>query len=300
MPYPTLPAPAPGEVLLICTCYARGRPQWGEVIRALGGPGQDGVLTLGGGDVRLRLAEHPGWDHLYGGHLPALLPEDGVRPPVAVVVDISAVYREHAVLLVDLREIPGRGARVPADRLGHVLTELLDGSLRFDQLVYGMDRLGVYQGDGGAPATPTPTTVVRGSFPQLPVDTETLLVRTDFTDDRGWRALIDALGEPNEYGWFPAGADLDSDDEVGLSALVVDDHRFTDLQPGQVPALVPPDEHTTMVALADTSTLADPAHPLLVVDLYDTPGQATRIPLTEAGLMAANLEIANMDFADFV
>jgi hypothetical protein len=202
------------------------------------------------------------------------------------------------VLLVDLQDIPGRGVRVEADELGRVLTELLGGSLRFDELVRGMDRFGTYHGDGGAPATPTPTTVVRASFPQLPASETTLLVRTDFTDDQGWRALMGALGESDENGRLPESEA--SYDHIDLSAFVVDDRAFEHLQAGQVPALVPPDEHTTMVALADAASMADPAHLLLVVDLYDTPGQAARIPLAEAGSMAVNLEIANMDFADFV
>ncbi|GAA4639699.1 hypothetical protein GCM10023196_102370 [Actinoallomurus vinaceus] len=298
MPYPKLPAPAPGEVLLICTCYEEDKARWGEVLGALRGRQDGDAVVLDDGGVRLRLAEDPGWDYLQGGNLPALVPEGSAAPPIAAVVDIPVVYGGAAVLLVDLREIPGRGVRVPGDDLGRVLAALLGGSLRFDELVHGMDRFGVYQGDGWAPAIPTPTTVVRASFPRLPATEMTLLVRTDFTDDRAWRALVDALGEPDEDGGFSAGEGLS--DRVELSAVVVDDREFEHLQPGQVPALVPPGEHTTMVALADAATMADPAHPVLVVDLYDTPGQVTRIPLAEAGSMAANLEISNMDFADFV
>ncbi|MDX3225971.1 DUF6924 domain-containing protein [Streptomyces sp. ME19-01-6] len=298
MPYPKLPEPEPGEVLLICACYEEGRAQWDGVLRALGGRRDGQVVALGDGGVRLRLAEHPEWDYVHGGNFPALVEEGGAAPPVAVVVDIRAVYGGDAVLLVDLRDIPGRGARVPTDGLGPVLADLLVGSLRFDGLVRGMDRFGIYQGDGGTPAVLTPTTVVRASFPPLPATETTLLVRTDFTDDRGWRALVDALGKPDEGSGGPTGEEFYED--VELSALVVDDRRFEHLQPGQIPAVVPPDEHTTMVALADAVTLADPAHPLFVVDLYDTPGQAARIPLAEAASMAVNLEIANMDFADFV
>ncbi|MGP3973109.1 DUF6924 domain-containing protein [Streptomyces sp. 8N114] len=296
MPYPKLPVPAPGEVLVICACYEEGRAQWDEVLRALGGRREGDTVALGDGGVRLRLAENPRWDFLHGGNFPALVGE-GSAAPLAVIVDISAVYGSPDVLLVDLRDIPGRGVRVPAMALGHVLTELLGGSLHFDDLVRGMDRFGVYQGANDAPAVPTPTTVVRTGFPRLPACDVTLLVRTDFSDDRGWRALLAALGESDGDGQLPMGEEFS---DVDMCALVVDDRRFAHLQPGQVPALVPPAEHTTMVALADAATMADPAHPLFVVDLYDTPGQATRIPLAEAGLMAVNLELANVDFGDFV
>ncbi|MFI6493308.1 DUF6924 domain-containing protein [Streptomyces sp. NPDC050564] len=71
-------------------------------------------------------------------------------------------------------------------------------------------------------------------------------------------------------------------------------------EPGQVPALVPPEEHTTLVALVDARTFAEPGRPLTVVDLYDTPGHSAVLPCREVGSMACNLEIGDMDFDEFV
>jgi len=297
MPYPKLPAPAPGEALLTCACYEQDTPLWNGVLRALGGRRDGDVLALADGSVRLRLARHPGWGSLHGGNVPALLPESCEAPPVAVLADTAAVYGGHLLLLVDLRDVPGRGVRIPADRLASVLRSVLDGSLRFDRLVRDMDRMGIHGGDGGAPATPTPTAVVRRTYPQLPAGDGTLLVRTDFADGAGWQSLLDALGERDEDGLF-TGEGLTEGPE--LFADLVEGPEFAHLQPGQVPALVPPATHPVMVVLADAEALADPAHPLLAVDLYDTPGQAARVPLAEIGSMAVNLEIANMDFGDFV
>ncbi|MER6810023.1 hypothetical protein ABT299_12150 [Spirillospora sp. NPDC000708] len=300
MPHPRLPAPAPGEVLLVCTSYEDGKARWGGALTALGGRREGDTVTLDGG-VRLRLAEHPGWDYLHGGDFPALAAADGPAPQVIVHADIPVVFGGDDPLVVDMRDVPGRGVRVAANDLGRVLADLASGALRFDELVQGMDRCGRYRGDGGAPETPTPTAVVRTSFPRLPAGGGTILVRTDFLDDAGWRALLGALPDPEPDG---EPEDGEYGDHVDLDPVVVDDPAYADLQPGQVPALVPPgrspDGHTTMVALADAEALADPARPLLVVDLYDTPGQVARVPLDEAGSMAANLEIANMDFADFV
>lgn len=87
--------------------------------------------------------------------------------------------------------------------------------------------------------------------------------------------------------------------EPSLTSLVVDDRAFESLQPGQTPALVPLGTQFTMVALADAVTMADPARPLLVVDLYDTPGHAIRVPLNVVRAMACNLEISNMDFYEY-
>lgn len=298
MSYPMLPIPAAGEVLLVSTCYEDGSARWEQVLQTLGGHRDGDVLVLADEGVRLRLVENSLWDSLYGGNFPALVPT-GSQAPVVALADIPAAYGGGAVLLVDLREIPGRGVRVPTESLDRVLAGLFAGTLRFDELVEGMDRYGDYQGEGEVPATPTPTDVIRTSFLQLPAIEATLLVRTDFNDEHGWRALLEGLGELDDENRTHVDFDELDEGDAGFEALVVDDREFESLQPGQVPALVPPKADVTMVALADAVTLADPDVPLLVVDLYDTPGQAIRIPLAEAGSMAANLQISNMDFAEF-
>ncbi|GAA3793955.1 DUF6924 domain-containing protein [Streptomyces chiangmaiensis] len=129
-----------------------------------------------------------------------------------------------------------------------------------------------------------------------------MLVRTSFDDEAGWRALLDDLGGVDEDGWV--GADQDPDeidvDNYPLTALVVAHRAFEGLLPGQVPAMMPSEEHTTLVALADARTFAESGRPLTVVDLYDTPGQPAVLPCRMVGSMACNLEIGNMDFHEFV
>ncbi|AEW99682.1 DUF6924 domain-containing protein [Streptantibioticus cattleyicolor] len=302
MSLPLLPPTAPGEALLVGTSYENGTARWGALPNEIGGRREGGVITLGDGGVRLRLVEDPAWDFIHGGHIPALVPDGDHVPPVAVLADIPVVHGGDGPLLVDLAGIPGRGARVPSERLGEILSAVLGGELAFDDLVRGMDARGMYQGDYGRPAFPTPTSPVRPSFPSLPSTDGTLLVRTSFDDEEGWRALLDELGGTDEDGWV--GTDLDFDEidveHYPLTALVVDDRAFEGLLPAQVPALVPPDEHTTLVALADARTFTEPGRPLTAVDLYDTPGHCAVLPCRDIGSMACNLEIANMDFQDFV
>ncbi|MFF7190661.1 DUF6924 domain-containing protein [Streptomyces sp. NPDC008222] len=302
MSFPQLPQPAPGEVPLICTCYEDDKALWGSLLDEIGGRREDDALVLGDSGVRLHLVEGSGWNYLHGGNVPALVPGADLVPPVVVLADISVVYGGDGPLLVDLGAIPERGVRVPSARLAEILAALLGGTLTFDDLVRDMDNYGKYQGDGGRPAFPAPTTPTRRSFPALPSTDAVLLVRTSFDDEDGWRALLDELGGADESGWV--GSDLDFDDidpdEFPLTALVVDDRAFEGLAPGQVPALVPPKEHTTLVALADARTFAEPDRPLTAVDLYDTPGQPAVLPCRNVGSMACNLDISNMDFHEFV
>ncbi|MGW9029323.1 DUF6924 domain-containing protein [Streptomyces sp. NPDC055722] len=302
MSFPELPQPAPGDVLLVCTCYEDGKARWGRLLDEIGGRREGDVLVLEGSGVRLHLVEGRGWDFLHGGNVPALVPGGGLVPPVVVLADIPVVYGD-GPLLVDLAAMPGRGVRVRSARLGEILTALLGGALTFDDLVRNMDRRGMYQGDGGRPAFPAPTTPSRRSFPALPSTAAPLLVRTSFDEEDGWRALLEELGGADEDGRL--GADLDPDEidveHYPLWGLVVDDRAFEGLLPGQVSALIPPGKHhTTFVALADARTFAEPGRPLTVVNLYDTPGQPAVLPCRMVGSMACNLQISNMDFYEFV
>lgn len=301
MSFPELPQPAPGEVLLVCTCYEEGKALWGGLLDAIGGRREIDVLALESGGVRIRLVEGRGWDDLHGGNVPALVPGGG-PVPLVVLADIPVVYGGNGPLLVDLAAIPGRGVRVPSARLGEILAALLGGTLAFDDLVHDMDKYGMYEGDGGRPAFPATTTTSSGSFPALPSTGAALLVRTSFDDEAGWRALLDDLGGTDEDGWVGPGPDPDEIDveHYPLEALVVDDRAFEGLSPARVPALVPAEEHTMLVALADARTFAEPGRPLTVVDLYDTPGQPAVLPCREVGSMACNLGISNMDFHEFV
>ncbi|WP_069465949.1 DUF6924 domain-containing protein, partial [Actinacidiphila rubida] len=243
-------------------------------------------------------------DEVYAGGVPALLPGEhgGAGPKVVVLVDIPAVYGGGEPLLVDVAQVPGRGVRVTAPRLAEVLTELEEGALGFDDLVRRMDLYGLYEGDGGRPAVAAPTGLPHRAFPQLPPTATSLLVRTSFDDEAGWQALLSELGGVDADGMVGAGLDPDEIDvdHYPLEARVVDDRAYEGLWPGQVPALVPPGEETVLVALADARTFSDPDHPLTAVDLYDTPGQIAVLPWSMAGSLACNLELANMDFHEFV
>ncbi|MFE2586319.1 DUF6924 domain-containing protein [Streptomyces sp. NPDC059378] len=301
MSFPGLPQPAPGEVLLVCTCYEDGEARWGDLLDEIEGRPEGDAFVLADGRVRLRPVEDAGWDDLHGGNVPALL-SGGPVPPVVVLADIPVAYGGSGPLLVDAVAIPGRGVRVASVRLGEVLDALLGGALTFDDLVRATDRYGEYLGDGGRPVFPAPTSQESRSFPVLPATDVALLVRTDFGDEQGWRALLDELGGADEDGFLGADPDADEIDEDSfpLQVLTVDDRAFEGLSPGQVPALVPAGKETTLVALADARTFAGHGRPLTVVDLYDTPGHIAVVPSRELGSMACNLEIANMDFFDFV
>ncbi|MEV0976671.1 hypothetical protein [Streptomyces sp. NPDC049915] len=120
------------------------------------------------------------------------------------------------------------------------------------------------------------------ALPQ-PDDLATLVLRTDFTDDTAWDALCTALDSAD-------GASRVSDPRFsGASVQALLDEELAAEE----------DERICEVFLADATTLTDPELPLLAVDLYDEPGRTFRVPVRWYPELAANLSIANLDFADY-
>jgi hypothetical protein len=117
-----------------------------------------------------------------------------------------------------------------------------------------------------------------------------LLVRTDYSDDRAWRAALSA-----------ATAVYQEDDFERMGALLqpVESPALANLTPEDLAALERED-YLSEIAVADEQTMRDQT--LLFVDFNELNGQVGRtfrsIP-SEVEPIVANLSIANMDFAEF-
>lgn len=123
------------------------------------------------------------------------------------------------------------------------------------------------------------------SLPE-PDDLTSLVLRTHFADEPTWEAVRAALDALDEHP----------------HATCVTDRRFAEAGVAELVALdaaAPVEERVHHVFLADAAALADPAHPLLAVDLADEPGRAFRVPVRWFPDVSANLSLGNMDFAEF-
>ncbi len=117
-----------------------------------------------------------------------------------------------------------------------------------------------------------------------------LLVRTDYSDERAWRAALSA-----------ATAVYESDDFERMGAVLepVESPELADLSPEELVALERED-YLSVIAVADAQTMRD--RTLVFVDFNEFTGQVGRtfrsIP-TEVEAIVANLSLANMDFFEF-
>ncbi len=119
----------------------------------------------------------------------------------------------------------------------------------------------------------------------IPDTLDSLVLRTDFSDEPAWQSICAAIEQP--VGDFKAYVSFLS--EPSYAGISVE----------QVLSLIPQDYPRSFLFIVDTLTLSSSEQRILVVDLYDAPGRSFRVIPSEAWSVENNLSIANMDFAEF-
>lgn len=119
----------------------------------------------------------------------------------------------------------------------------------------------------------------------LPVSDRSLLVRTDFSDEAAWLAMLAVVSTETADG-FRAYVDI------------VDDEHWRDANPDALRNAGPLPSSAAVRFVCDRTTLSDPEFPTLVVDLWgDHP--PFRCVASELWGPDNNLNLANMDFHEF-
>ncbi|PWI15329.1 hypothetical protein DI272_15005 [Streptomyces sp. Act143] len=128
--------------------------------------------------------------------------------------------------------------------------------------------------------------------PSLPQSENTLLIRTDFSDETAWQALRTAVSSPNEDGFV-------------AYVHVIDDRAWRDLTAEQLVALAGVDQELLFVA--DGRAVTDPEMPLLAVMRADEDDAAPargheelRVAAAHLSAVENNLSMTNMDWEEFV
>jgi hypothetical protein len=117
-------------------------------------------------------------------------------------------------------------------------------------------------------------------------ESDSALVRTDYSDQAAWSSLISAVRAETDDG-FRAFLD------------VIEDRDFDGLDAAAVRASVTEEYEDSFLIVADHAAMAEPDHALLVIDLLDEPGRSFRAIPAAIQAIQNHLSIANMDFSDF-
>ncbi len=139
---------------------------------------------------------------------------------------------------------------------------------------------------------------------ELPKQEDTLLIRTDFSDEAAWQALRIAVATPT------------GDDEDFLAVLhIVDEPGYAGLTARELVALAP--EEDDLLIVADERALREPGMPLLAVHVSgeDEEGGESgedgggtraggidelRVVARELWSVENSIALANMDWEEFV
>jgi hypothetical protein len=124
-------------------------------------------------------------------------------------------------------------------------------------------------------------------LPKLPEDDYSLVIRTDFSDDRAWEQVCQLIQEPQTEDGFQASVEC------------ISEKSCSDVTPEKVASILPTTSPRAFVFLVDNSAINHPEHPVLVVDLAQNQGRSFRVIPSEAWAVENNLRLANMDFAEF-
>jgi len=118
----------------------------------------------------------------------------------------------------------------------------------------------------------------------LPASADTLVVRTDYSDEAAWVRVRDEIEASDE--WSSAYVSFISDPDfegLGVDELSALGRRA----------------HQGYMFVVDRVTLADQEHPVLLLDIADEPEPSFRVVPWEMAGIDNNLSIANMDWSDF-
>jgi len=114
-----------------------------------------------------------------------------------------------------------------------------------------------------------------------------LVLRTDFSDDAAWRAVCSAIQAPQGPLQFRANLDLVSDREyegATFAQLVSSATELVD---------------RSFIFVVDRTTVTHVEHPVAVLDVSGEPGRSFRVVPSEMWSVENNLSIGNMDFEEF-
>lgn len=119
---------------------------------------------------------------------------------------------------------------------------------------------------------------------KLPLTEDSVLVRTDFSDEVAWKTLCREIEKP--AGEFQAYLTFVSDpafDGASIQQLI-----DAGIESGR-----------SFLLIADGEAINDPEHKAMAVDLVEEPGRTFRFLPSVAWSVENNLSLANMGFFEF-
>jgi hypothetical protein len=114
-----------------------------------------------------------------------------------------------------------------------------------------------------------------------------LVLRTDFSDDAAWNAVCSAVQAPQGPLQFMANVDFVSDREYEGATFA------------QLVSIATEVADRSFIFVVDPTTMTHGEHPVAVLDVSSAAGRTFRVIPSEMWSVENNLSIGNMDFDEF-
>jgi uncharacterized protein DUF6924 len=121
---------------------------------------------------------------------------------------------------------------------------------------------------------------------KLPKTDNTLLLRSEYSDDAAWKELCRLVEAPSQ-------------DDFRANLTFVEHPELNGKSVPELMAIVEGGEYRSFFFIADQEAIYGRGHPVLVVDLADQRGRTFRVIPSEMWSVENNLSLANMDFDEF-
>lgn len=122
---------------------------------------------------------------------------------------------------------------------------------------------------------------------QLPNTKNTLVLRTDFSDEKKWDEICKIIKAPVK---------IDSNTEFKAYIDIISELEFGGLKQDQVLPLLPKNNNHMIMFVVDSTTVTTPGYPLLCIDLAGGKGKYFRVAAAAIQGVENNLSIGNLDF----
>ena len=122
---------------------------------------------------------------------------------------------------------------------------------------------------------------------QIPKTENTLVLRTDFTDEKTWKDICQTIS---------TAVKIDDTTEFKAYVDFVSDPAFDGLEQDEILSSLPDEQGHFIMFVVDTVAIKKPNHPLLCIDLTDGKGKNFRVVASEVQGVENNLSVGNFCF----
>ena len=124
---------------------------------------------------------------------------------------------------------------------------------------------------------------------QLPITEKTLVLRTDFSDDKAWSLICHTISTPEEY---------DESTKFKASVEFLSDPAFRNMEKDEILSLIADEKRHPVIFVVDAITIKQADHPILCIDLMDEVGKDFRVVPSELNGIENNLSVGNFGFEE--